>query len=949
MKRYLYKGIAFMVFALGLAVNSMAVPAKPGLRTVKLADGSTINVYIKGDERCHYYVSEDGYLLTRGDDDYFYYSDYDKDSGMLKSTSVRATDVGRRTDSEVRFLTTRVKGVTPELVARPGQLARKAMAMRAVAADEENAQKLTDFPTLGTQKTLAILVQFKDKKFSVENPEETFKNFMMQKNFSHDNGATFSVHDYYSTCSGGKFDPQFDVYGPVTLSQNLAYYGGNDAYGNDDKPEQMVREACELLDDQINFADYDLNGDGWVDNVYIFYAGYSEAEGASANSIWPHAWDIWLGAQVRLQLDGVNIGPYGCSQELNIDNDKLVGIGVFCHEFGHVIGLPDIYSTDYNMSSFTPGEYTLMDAGEYNDNSNTPPYLTAYERWVLGWHEPEIIDRAMNATLAPLTDGDSKSFMIKTTDENEMYFLENRQQEGYDKYIPGHGMLVWHIDFDSSTWEGNSVNNISTHQGIDIVEADGKQTEDSRAGDPFPGTSNVTSFTDNTYPSMRDWQGANLNLPITEIAESDGIITFKVLGGIFELESVTLGELTDISATSMKVSWNSVPRANDYLLNLYTMDGDDRHFVKQNFSMGNVNEYVIVDLSPETVYYVTVSASDGVHISAESNVVSATTLEPDFSFYMPVVKEATDVTNNSFVANWNALDGATEYIINVYDRNNAGEIIQSIDFSNGLDDFPEGWTTNCKSLIMTEGSFGEAAPSLRMGLGGSYITSPLYNGDIRQISFWHKSAYMGSDNIASVTVTSDGTEWEVLDFLDISNVGDNYVIYGDGQNIPIKDGISQFRIYFEKPMDGESTSGFLYIDDIRVVVDGKDEPIPVFGYIDRNVGNTLSCKVTGLSAGTEYMYTIKAYNGEMNSLESVQMNVKTATSLDSVEKDAMKVFNCGDGILISSGEGDLVSVYTPAGSLVLSKRLTSDSERLYLDKGVYIVRCGSDCEKVVVW
>lgn len=949
MKRYLYKGIALMVFALGLAVNSMAVPAKPGLRTVRLADGSTINVYIRGDERCHYYVSEDGYLLTRGADDYFYYSDYDKDSGMFKSTSVRAADVGRRTDSEVRFLASRVKGVAPELVARPGQLARKAMAMRLVDADEENVQKLTDFPTLGTQKTLAILVQFKDKKFSIENPEETFKNFMMQEDFSHDNGATFSVHDYYYTCSGGKFDPKFDVYGPVTLSQNLAYYGGNDAYGNDDKPEQMVREACELLDDQINFADYDLNGDGWVDNVYIFYAGYSEAEGASANSIWPHAWDIWLGAQVRLQLDGVYIGPYGCSQELNIDNDKLVGIGVFCHEFGHVIGLPDIYSTDYNMSSFTPGEYTLMDAGEYNDNSNTPPYLTAYERWVLGWHEPEIIDRAMNATLAPLTDGDSKSFMIKTTDENEMYFLENRQQEGYDKYIPGHGMLIWHIDFDSSTWEGNSVNNISTHQGIDIVEADGKQTEDSRAGDPFPGTSNVTSFTDNTYPSMRDWQGADLNLPITEIAESDGIITFKVLGGIFELESVTLGELTDISATSMKVSWNSVPRANDYLLNLYTMDGDDRHFVKQNFSMGNVNEYVIVDLSPETVYYVTVSASDGVHISAESNVVSAITLEPDFSFYMPVVKEATNVTNNSFVANWNALDGATEYIINVYDRNNAGEIIQSIDFSNGLEDFPEGWTTNCKSLIMAEGSFGEAAPSLRMGLGGSYITSPLYNGDIRQISFWHKSAYMGSDNIASVTVTSDGNEWEVLDFLDISSVGDNYVIYGDGQNISIKDGISQFRIYFEKPMDGESTSGFLYIDDIRVVVDGKDEPIPVSGYIDRNVGNTLSCKVTGLSAGTEYMYTIKAYNGEMNSLESVQMNVKTATSLDSVERDAMKVFNCGDGILISSGEGDLVSVYTPAGALVLRKRLTSGSEHLHLEKGVYILRCGLDCEKVVVW
>ena len=950
MKKDFYKNIISSIVVWGFAISVIASPAKPGLQTVKLADGTTLNVYIKGDERCHYYVSEDGYLLTRGADDYFYYSDYDSSNGVLKSTSVRAYDISMRNDSEIKFLKTRSKGVSPELAARPALLSRQAMAMKAKAeeSEDENKHKLKDFPTLGTQKTLAILVQFKDKKFTVDNPEQTFRDFMMKKGFSHENGATFSVHDYYSTCSGGKFDPQFDVYGPVTLSQNLAYYGGNDYYGNDDKPEQMVKEACEMLDDEINFADYDRNGDGWVDNVYIFYAGYSEAEGASANAIWPHAWDIWLGAQVRLQLDGVYIGPYGCSQELNISNNKLVGIGVFCHEFGHVLGLPDIYSTNYSATSFTPGTYTLMDAGEYNDDSNTPPYLTAYERWVLGWHEPEIIDRAMNATLPPLKGEGAKSFMIKTTDEDEMYFLENRQQEGYDKFIPGHGMLVWHIDYDKATWEDNSINNIGTHQGIDIVEADGKQTEETRAGDPFPGTANVKSFTDNTYPSMRDWQGKDLNLPITEITETDGVITFKVLGGIFELESVVLNELADVSATSMKLSWSSVPRANDYLLNLYTMDGEDKHFIKQNFSMGNVNSYVVTDLSPETTYYVTVSASDGVHISAESNVQSATTLEPDFSFFMPVVKEATEVTTNSFVANWNALEGATEYIINVYDRNNAGEIIQTIDFSNGLESFPEGWVTNCNSLIMTEGTFGAAAPSLRMGIGGSYITSPMYNGVVKQISFWHKSAYMGSDNVASVTITQDGNEWEVLDFLDIQNTNDNFVIYGQDQDIKINENTSQFRIYFEKPSSGENTNGFLYIDDIRVVVEGNDEPIGVPGFVEKNVGNTLSCKVTGLSAGTEYMYTVRAFNGEMNSLESVQMYVNTATSIDKTQNDEISVYNTEGGILVNSAVGKNVCIYSASGIMVYNAKINSNMEKINLENGVYIVRCGEKAVKVVV-
>lgn len=344
----------------------------------------------------------------------------------------------------------------------------------------------------------------------------------------------------------------------------------------------------------------------------------------------------------------------------------------------------------------------------------------------------------------------------------------------------------------------------------------------------------------------------------------------------------------------------------------------------------------------------TVSASDGVHISAESNVQSATTLEPDFSFFMPVVKEATEVTTNSFVANWNALEGATEYIINVYDRNNAGEIIQTIDFSNGLESFPEGWVTNCNSLIMTEGTFGVAAPSLRMGIGGSYITSPMYNGVVKQISFWHKSAYMGSDNVASVTITQDGNEWEVLDFLDIQNTNDNFVIYGQDQDIKINENTSQFRIYFEKPSSGENTNGFLYIDDIRVVVEGNDEPIEVPGFVEKNVGNTLSCKVTGLSAGTEYMYTVRAFNGEMNSLESVQMYVNTATSIDKTQNDEISVYNTEGGILVNSAVGKNVCIYSASGIMVYNAKINSNMEKINLENGVYIVRCGEKAVKVVV-
>ena len=944
--------IAATVAAMALSVAAWAVPAKPGLLTVKMADGSTIKVRIVGDEWGHYYVSEDGLLLTRGADDYFYYSDYDDATGTLKATSVRANDVQQRSANERDFVSTRSKQLPASLKKMPAQrrkirLAEKQAAMMKSGSDHN----IKDFPTTGKQKTLAILVEFKDRKFQTPDPHNTFHDFMMKEGFSHENGAHFSVRDYYTTCSGGAFEPEFDVYGPVTLSQNLAYYGGNDIYGNDDKPEEMVIEACRLLADQIDFSQYDRNSDGWGDNVYIFYAGYSEAEGASANSIWPHSWDIWIGAGQRLVLDGVQIGPYGCSQELNIQNDQLVGIGVFCHEFGHVLGLIDLYDTQYGGLAFTPGEYSLMDAGEYTDNSNTPPYLTAYERWVLGWHTPTLIDRAMNATLPPISGEMMQSYMIETTNPNEMYILENRQQQGYDEFIPGHGMLVWHIDFDEDSWTGNDANIISTHQRVDIVEADGMPTEESRAGDPFPGTAHITSFTDNSYPSMKDWSGNALNLPITEISEDEnGIITFKVLGGVFELDAVKVEVPTDVTATSFTLTWNSVARANEFLLNLYVMNGSNREYVYQNYSIGNVNRYTVTGLQPETTYYATISASDGSHQSAESNVVSATTLEPDFSFYVPTVLEATAVTGNSFVANWEPLDEATCYYLTVLNRNNSGQQVESIDFIDAADSFPDGWTTNCNSFVITDGCFGVAAPSLSMRQTGSYVTSPLYQGEISQITFWYKGAYMDPTNIAVVQMSADGEDWEILDYLDISSQTGNYALYGDGQEITLPPGIRQFRIYYEKS-DG-STGGFVYLDDLRVVVEGYDDPIVLEGYDDREVGDVQSFTVNGLTPNTQYIYRVRAHNGSMYSLSSPDMAVVTDLygAVGNVSEIGAFSVHATDGTLaVKATSGSTIEVYTTSGAKVAYMSLNgSTSATIPVAPGIYVVKCGAAVKKIIV-
>lgn len=346
-------------------------------------------------------------------------------------------------------------------------------------------------------------------------------------------GCTGSALDFYTAQSRGIYTPKFDVYGPVQLSQNMAYYGGN-VNGSDARVPELVKEACELLDGQVDFSQYDTNGDGYVDNVYVFYAGYGENDGGGASCIWPHSWSLHY-TMTCPELDGVKIDRYACSNELRFTYDGSLDpttIGTFCHEFGHVLGQPDVYATDYS-DSFTPGSFDCMDHGSYNNDSRTPPNFSAYERYALEWLEPIEIKSATTINMLPLGDGGNVYKFTLDPDTPTDYFLfENRQQTGWDTYIPGHGMLVWHIDFNKSIWDANKPNNTPSHQRIDLIEADGVLSDGSQSADPFPGTKNIGEFTASTTPAFRSWTKFDSKLPITEIQESPaGVISFNVAGG----------------------------------------------------------------------------------------------------------------------------------------------------------------------------------------------------------------------------------------------------------------------------------------------------------------------------------------------------------------------------------------------------------------------------------
>ena len=333
---------------------------------------------------------------------------------------------------------------------------------------------------------LVILANFKDVKF--QYTREDFENLLTEHGYSV-NGATGSAKDYFDEQFQGQMKFEFNVSDIVTLSKNRSYYGENDNDGNDKAPAEMIAEACSLADPSIDFSLYDDDNDGKADNVFIFFAGEDEAEGADEECIWAHAWFVRSGAGIKLELDGTVIDRYACASELtsiyyNNEGGKdlfISGIGTFCHEYTHTLGIPDFYDTDYEESGgIAAGLWTrtsLMDGGNYNNNGNTPPYYNALERMIAGISEPEVLEKTGTYTLEPIHKS-SASYMLKTDSEDEFFIFECREYHGWDKHIGGTGMLAYHVNLDSgsfSKWLAyNDVNTNPSFQKADLMEADGR-------------------------------------------------------------------------------------------------------------------------------------------------------------------------------------------------------------------------------------------------------------------------------------------------------------------------------------------------------------------------------------------------------------------------------------------------------------------------------------------
>lgn len=514
-----------MLFAFGAAAN--AVPAKKLQKVITLANGTQVSVELRGDEYLSWWEGTDGtaYRTTATDENVFEAFDLEAQKPAAAARRAR-TEQGRV--ARLARVKNSLKGADDK--------------MRGLGGDHITYK--------GVKKGLVVLVDFKNKKFADGHDLEYYKNVINGKDFSdEEEGYVGSVRDYFLAQSNGQFELDFDVVGPVTMSKNSGYYGNDGAYQKDEKVYEMIKEACDGIQDKVNLKDYDWDGDGEADQVFFLYAGLGQASGGSPGTIWPHESELRYWPCGVLSYPTGKINTYACANELQPETQGSsryisAGIGTICHEFSHCLGFADMYDTTggggYGMSVFD-----VMDQGSYNGNGFVPCNYTAFERIYAGWVEAiELESPATVKDMKSVSDYGRPFIMYNYKNTNEYFLLENRQNTGWDKGLYGsNGLLIVHVNYVPSRWANNSVNASNEKiQCCTVVNADGSRenTQYSLQGDLYPyevkGVTMNDEFTDESEPAAKLYTKNSdnsyaLGIPITQIKRSKGSVSFLVCGG----------------------------------------------------------------------------------------------------------------------------------------------------------------------------------------------------------------------------------------------------------------------------------------------------------------------------------------------------------------------------------------------------------------------------------
>lgn len=540
--------------ALITAIMASAEPANPTPITVIQPDGTSLQLKLVGDEFYHFNTTIDGYTIINVDGTWEYAVKKDE---HLCASGMMAHDPAIRNAQEMQLVASLEKHMVDKASTT---LARQAR----VARDKKNQGQKEPVIDYSLFRGLIILINFNDRQFLMENPNDFYYQLCNTENytgFTH-NGrfqrCTGSVRDYYYDNSMGQFDPDFDIVGPVNLDYSC--YEGND------KAREIFKAALDAVGDQVDFTQYDADNDGEIDMVFFMVAGYSSSySGNNSGYLWPHMSyliDWWSGWPPQPYVyDGKSMGTYASSCEIygweSQGTTMPNAIGTICHEFGHVLGLPDLYDTDYANSggeSNHPGEWDVMAGGSSHNYGRTPVGYSLWERVELGFADSPTELSHGNMTLEAVSVSNT-GFMMPTPNENEYFLFENRQPFKWDAALPGHGLVITRVDYSNhQAWWNNEVNCDPSHNYYELIHASGN----SASGVPFPGQNNVTYINSSSSPALVTWAGETCQFGLSNISENNNIITFNVVTDVPPLSIVEDFELmpTGLPANATGVQGN---------------------------------------------------------------------------------------------------------------------------------------------------------------------------------------------------------------------------------------------------------------------------------------------------------------------------------------------------------------------------------------------------------
>ncbi len=815
----------------------------------------------------------------------------------------------------------------------------------------QNTMRSYYVPRTGKVRIPVVLVNFTDLQFTLENAREQFDALYNTNGGSNPN-ATGSVSGYYAASSDSALNLVFDVYGPYDLSHDMAYYGGNTKTSHAQRGSQLVQEAASLASNAgVDFSQYDANGDGYIDNLSIVVAGYNEAEGGPADAIWPYYSELTSSTT----YSGKRLRGYLMISEYRSSGGKIqAGIGTYCHEFGHALGLPDLYDTEQS-SRYTVGSWDVMCAGCYNNNGSTPPTYTAFERFVMGWLVPEQLTQRSNYVLDPIESANKAYLIADTThnmdvmtpDPSEYFLIENRQQVGWDagrSALVSTGLLVSHITFSSSTWNWNTFNNGSI-LGYAIVSANNQSPTSSTAADVFPGSGHITLW----QPTLNS--GSVLaEQTISNIVQlADGAVSFRYgipsdTGLFFNPQTLDVMETTydkqPVSYDTVCVALNIKDLTTDSV-SLYLSSGNFEFSIDGgktwiSSSEGRMDLEVLQDSVYDVYVYVRYAptrqscTTQTAYLIAESKdgqYVNQLQLQGEAPrptyITAPVVTGAENVSSSAFTVVWEPQEDAEFYYVtlcSVKDGNStAVQDFENFDSADGITQ--EGWSAN---FVGTTKVVSESDNALYFTESGQWVESEEYVLTPTKIRLWISntlSAGIAGTAYGTIVVEALNPHSLVWDTLGEQRVAQTTKNFSKEIELTADSGYVQFRVSCTAlhGTGGIAIDNFTAYFDHTITYIYRGTEKELFGTTDRAI-------LSDLEEATTYYARVQAY--ENKGCEEHYSDLSTALEVTTLSKTTgaihLTIVRSADGVYTTklpepANGKTILYVYNALGQLITSE------------------------------